>query len=263
MIDEEYGIMEEIGQGQFGKVYKGQNMRNGEIVAIKEVKMERYMQDSVLKSCINNEIYVLSQISHKNIIRLMKEIHTELYLYIVYEFCNEGNLDDYLGKKKKLSEDEAIEIMKGLLEGFKLLKKHYIIHRDIKPSNILLKDGTVKIADFGLCRTYLGKELEKEKGTLIGTPIYMAPELITGQPLNEKTDIYSLGAVFYELMFGHCPYEDSSLIELVEKQKKWPLVIPLEENPIKEKTQAILRKMLSINPDFRASWNDLFDFFDN
>jgi serine/threonine protein kinase len=125
--------------------------------------------------------------------------------YLIYEYCNGGTLTQILEKRRFLKEAEALKIFAQMVEAFKVLVKENILHRDLKPSNILFHDGVLKLADFGFC-----KELLKENDmtqTMVGSPIYMAPEVLKGQTYNCKADIWSMGVVLYEMLFGVCPYE--------------------------------------------------------
>ncbi len=119
--------------------------------------------------------------------------------YLVLEYCNDGDLDSYLKKKKYLVEDEAVGMMCELIHGFHHLYKHNIIHRDLKLANILKHDGVVKIADFGF-----SKILDEEgwAKTMLGSPLNMAPEVLQNQDYTNKADIYSLGVCYYWMLYG-------------------------------------------------------------
>ena len=105
--------------------------------------------------------------------------------------------------------------MKQLLEAFKFLYKNNIMHRDLKPDNILLHNGSIKLADFGFCKALSNKNEPIQ--TMLGSPIYMAPEVLRGQIYTIKADIWSLGIVFYQMLFGKCPYQSSSIAHLIKQ----------------------------------------------
>ena len=133
-----------------------------------------------------------------------------------------------LQKKKVLSEKEALVIFRQLLEAFKELNKNNIMHRDLKPDNIFFNDGKVKLGDFGFC-----KMLEVNMAqTMLGSPIYMAPEVLKEEIYTLKADIWSLGVVLFEMLFGYCPFESSSISNLINVIKDTDLRIPKEVNPI-------------------------------
>jgi serine/threonine-protein kinase ULK/ATG1 len=118
---------------------------------------------------------------------------------LILEFCNEGDLQAYIKRKKNLTEDEAVEFLVQILHGFKTLVKNKVLHRDFKLANILLHDGQIKIADFGFAKLMTEDEYAK---TVLGSPLNMAPEVINGKEYNNKADIYSIGVCFYEMLFG-------------------------------------------------------------
>jgi len=105
----------------------------------------------------------------------------------------------------RFSEEKATNYFKDLLKAFQILIKSNVMHRDIKPSNILLHNGIIKLADFGFCKPL--KDARDLSQTMLGSPIYMAPEILKGEAYTIKTDIWSLGVVLYEMIFGFCPFE--------------------------------------------------------
>lgn len=140
-------------------------------------------------------------------------LRTSNNVYLVYEFCNGGTLEDQIKKKKHLSEQESIVVFKQILNAFKTLFLENILHRDLKPSNILLDNGVIKVADFGFCKTLLNAQDLTQ--TMVGSPIYMAPEILKGCIYNMKADIWSMGVVLFEMLFGYCPYEDKTIASLI------------------------------------------------
>lgn len=134
-------------------------------------------------------------------------------MYLIYEYCNGGTLEQAIHKKKFLSEQESIKIFAQLLNAFKSIIKDNILHRDLKPSNILFHNNIIKIADFGFCKSL--SHSHDMTTTMVGSPIYMAPEVLKGMSYNSKADIWSLGVVFFECLFGYCPYEDQSIGKLI------------------------------------------------
>jgi serine/threonine-protein kinase ULK/ATG1 len=142
---------------------------------------------------------VLKGCDNCNIIRLYDLKKTPNNFYLILEFCNEGDLQAYIKRKKNLTEDEAVEFLVLILHGFKTLVKNKVLHRDFKLANILLHDGQIKIADFGFAKLMTEDEYAK---TVLGSPLNMAPEVINGKEYNNKADIYSIGVCFYEMLFG-------------------------------------------------------------
>ena len=130
------------------------------------------------------------------------------------------------------------------------------MHRDLKPDNIFFTDGKVKLGDFGFC-----KMLEVNMAqTMLGSPIYMAPEVLKEEIYTLKADIWSLGVVLFEMLFGYCPFESSSISQLINVIKDTDLRIPKEINPISNECETLIQKMLVKDQFKRIEWVDLFDF---
>lgn len=140
-------------------------------------------------------------------------LKTNNNFYFIYEYCNGGTLENLLAKEKKLTEQRALLIFKQLLDAFQILNKYNIMHRDMKPDNIFFHNGVIKLGDFGFCKN-LGSAEDMAK-TMLGSPIYMAPEVLKGEIYSIKADIWSLGVVLYEMVFGHCPFQSNSIANLI------------------------------------------------
>lgn len=139
------------------------------------------------------------------------------------------------------------------------MNRELILHRDLKPANILLHKDQVKLADFGFCRS-LATEKDMAK-TMVGSPIYMAPEVLFGKDYSINAEIWSLGCVLYEMLFGECPYEESSIAALIlrlEKDTKG-VIFKREKNPISIQTENLIRRMVVVNPANRMTFKELFE----
>lgn len=254
-IIENYILQESVGSGQYGKVYRGQNMKTEGTYAIKVVKIGKFKEVPKLHEFTMNEIKTLSKIENPNVIKFIEMLQTCNNVYLVYEFCNGGTLEELVQKRKFLPEGEALLIFNQILNAFKSLVKENILHRDLKPSNILLHDGVIKVADFGFCKALLGpQDLTK---TMVGSPIYMAPEILKGCNYSIKADIWSMGVVLFEILFGFCPYEDRTIARLINQIDHKPLTIPRHINKISRKTEDLLKKLLVVEPRYRIDWNNL------
>lgn len=152
------------------------------------------------------EIEVLKSLKHsQNVIELFDVYNTKNNTYIVTELCEGGDLAKKIQQKKTLPENEAVEIMKQIITGYSNLYRHSIIHRDLKPANIFIREGDVKIADFGFAM----KSTDGRKYCTynVGSPIYMPPEALNENKYSYKSDIWALGVIFYEMLTGRTPWK--------------------------------------------------------
>jgi serine/threonine-protein kinase ULK/ATG1 len=159
--------------------------------------------DAYLKESLSTEIAIMKKLKHRNIVELIDTVTTANSIYLVLEFCKDGDLKRY-SMNKRFTEDQALEILNQLIAGFSAIVKEGIIHRDLKPANVLVHDGVFKICDFGFAK-YFG-ELNRMVKTCVGTPIYMSPQVLKQKPYTSKSDIWSLGVMYYELLFGKIPF---------------------------------------------------------
>jgi serine/threonine-protein kinase ULK/ATG1 len=179
-------------------------------------------------------------------------------MYLVYEFCDGGTLEDILQKRHHLPEAEALVVFQQLVNAFKAIYSENILHRDLKPSNILIHNGVYKIADFGFCKKMTGAQ--EMTYTMVGSPIYMAPEVLKGFAYNIKADVWSLGVCLYEMLYGICPYEEKTLPALINIIDTKSLTFHPEINPISPNTENLLRKMLTQDFSKRMEWTDVLNY---
>lgn len=179
----------------------------------------------MLKSCRNN-----------NIIRLIDIKKTVNNIYLIIEYCNEGDLLAALRLKKKFPQEEALEFFVQILHAFQTLVKSKIMHRDFKLANVLKHDGVIKVGDFGFAKL-LGSEDETAE-TILGSPLNMAPEILDHKPYNSKADIWSLGVAFFEMIFGkypcshlECPSRPPTSSTCSKRSKKNPSCSRTESTP--------------------------------
>ena len=155
------------------------------------VNINEYMREA-----LRLEIRILNKINSDNIVRFKDVIETGNNYYIVQEFCNQGDLGHFLKEHKILPEHQAIAYMAQILTGFYELIRQGIVHRDMKPENILIRDGILKIADFGLARPTHDADLLE---STVGTPMYQSPQLLAMDKYTYKCDVWALGLIFYEV----------------------------------------------------------------
>jgi serine/threonine protein kinase/DNA-binding CsgD family transcriptional regulator len=252
ILKDRYRLRQSIGKGGMASVYLATDEMLMRDVAIKFLAPER-IRSSDSSERFLREARTVARLAHPNIMMLFDMGREEQWHYLVLEYLSGKNLYDLmLSQDGSLAVEDALPIIRGVLEGLDYAHRQGIIHRDIKPENILLsEDGTVKIADFGLALS--GAELRlTAAGALVGTVMYMSPEQISGETLDVRSDLYAVGAVFYELLIGRPPYENTNTIALVSQilysTYVPPRTIKLQIPPYIE---AIIMKLLSKNPEER------------
>jgi serine/threonine-protein kinase ULK/ATG1 len=207
-----------IGNGSFSKVYKAIDTDTNQYVAIKKINFFDF-SDSIKKR-IHNELFILQSLNHKNIVKFIDFEYVNNNLFIIFEYCD-GDISEYIGKIK--NEQELKQLFKGVIDGISYLHSKNIIHRDIKPQNILIKDGEPKICDFGF--SAMIKDEFYLNNTICGTPLYMSPEVLNYRPYNMKSDIWSLGILFFFIAYGYHPFNPKSIDEykrMLNHQIKYP-----------------------------------------
>lgn len=175
------------------------------------------------------------------------------------EYCRDGDLKELLRTKKGiLSESEAMHYFRQIIEGFKVLYQNRIIHRDIKPANILLHEGIAKITDFGFARVVEGDMEKSGQFSKVGTPLYMSPQILNDQKFSAKTDVWSLGMMLYEMLYGKTPWTAESPVKLFENIKNIALDFP--DKPVRsQEVKDLLKLMLIVGDKERISWLELFN----
>ncbi|KAK4578168.1 hypothetical protein RGQ29_028348 [Quercus rubra] len=211
----DYILGPKIGSGSFAVVWKSKHRHSGVEVAVKEI--DRIQLSPKVSENLLKEISILSTIDHPNIIRLFDAIETQDRIYLVLEYCDGGDLAAYINKHGKVSEAIARHFMRQLAAGLQVLQEKHLIHRDLKPQNLLLTKGEVtpllKIGDFGFARSLTPQGLAD---TLCGSPLYMAPEIIRNQKYDAKADLWSVGAILFQLVTGKPPFDGNSQLQLFQ-----------------------------------------------
>lgn len=249
---QDYMLMDVIGSGQYGKVWKAQHVKTREAFAIKAISIQEISKLEKLTEFVMSEINALELMTNPNIVKYFGKLQTANNIYLIFEFCRGGTLEDLIKKEGMLAESKALAVFDQILNAFSELRRLNIMHRDLKPSNILIDNGEAKLADFGFCKKLNG-EYDMTK-SIVGSPIYMAPELLQGRYYCTKADIWSLGVVLYEMLHGKCPYEENSIPTLLEKIKCTELrIMP----GLSLETKQLLEGMLTFNPSSRTNWSEL------
>lgn len=257
-----------LGKGAFASVFKAYDERNqNREVAVKVIPAAKLLESEDQYNLFMREIDVLRQIKGQHIVQLLDVKRTPNNLYIFTDYCDGGDLEKPMKSKKEFTEEEACSILKQIADAFVTLDNLHIVnskghtitlmHRDIKPANILFHKGSVKVADFGFAKLIddVDKDIRKAH-TLLGTPLYMAPQILNDENYSTKCDIWSSGVLFYEILFGRLPWTGHSVPNLYSNIKTKPLTFPKEvSNDVKD----LLTKMLKIRDEERTTWKDIYN----
>ncbi|CAL5401678.1 unnamed protein product [Camellia sinensis] len=206
-LDNKYIFGDEIGKGAYGRVYKGLDLENGDFVAIKQVSLENIAQEDL--NIIMQEIDLLKNLNHKNIVKYLGSLKTKTHLHIILEYVENGSLANIIKPNKfgPFPESLVVVYIAQVLEGLVYLHEQGVIHRDIKGANILTtKEGLVKLADFGVATKLT--EADVNTHSVVGTPYWMAPEVIEMSGVCAASDIWSVGCTVIELLTCVPPYYD-------------------------------------------------------
>ena len=248
-----------LGEGTYGKVFLAKHKISNVLRAIKQIQKDKANLGEEDEKAIINEINIIKSLDHPNIMKVYEYFNTDKYLSIVSELCTGGELFEKISKQKNLSEKVSKFIFKQLLSAVDFCHENNIIHRDLKPENILLESEeeakfeyfTIKVIDFGTSDK-LGKN-KTVKGQ-IGTPFYIAPEVLGNNKYNEKCDLWSCGVILYIMLCGVPPFygeTDEEIYEVVKKGK-----LEFEEpiwKTISEPAKDLIRKLLNKNIKERLS----------
>jgi len=222
----QFRIVERIGAGGMATVFKAYQPNLDRYVAIK-VLPAYHARDPVFVKRFVQEARAVAKLVHPNILQIHDFGEQDNITYIVMEYVDGGTLKDRLNLKRALPVPEAVDFMIQAAEGLNCAHSHGIVHRDVKPANMLLrKDGYLLLSDFGIAKILEGTTNLTRVGTGIGTPQYMSPEQGTGQAVDRRSDIYSLGIVLFHCLTGRVPFTAENPLTITVKHLNEPL--PLE-----------------------------------
>jgi serine/threonine protein kinase len=242
-----------IGSGAFSSIHKAYKRHTNRFYAVKKLN---YDSKSLSSNTYKKEFSILRKIEHKNIIKLHDIIldKNNEHIYLVLDYYKNGDLSQFL-KNRSLKEKYAKGYMFQLKDGLEYLIQHNIIHRDLKPQNILLDDNySIKITDFGFARKFQTNHMIS---TICGSPMYMAPEILDKKKYSIKSDLWSVGIILYQMLYGKVPFKSRNIISLTVEIHKNNINYKCDY-PISILCINLLTSLMTIDPDKRITWDTFF-----
>ncbi len=247
-----YQIVSELGKGAMGMVYQAHDPQIDRMIALKVLRQDRVVDHEFVRRFVA-EARAIGRLSHPNIVTVFDVGEDHGTIYIAMEFL-EGRSLDLLIREQTFSPDKIVDIGIQVADALEYAHHQGIIHRDIKPGNIIMTpQGHVKVTDFGIARIEgsSGQQMT-QMGEILGTPIYMPPEQVAGQPVDGRSDIYALGVVLYELTTGKHPFSGDNLTTLFNAIGNETAVAPSKLNPqVSSPLSRLIMKCLSKSPGER------------
>ncbi len=259
----DYQLLEEIGRGGYGLVYKARHLRTGQAVAVKTIRLDHEDKDKfkIRIARFEREAELCARVNHPNIVKLLDKGYSEDQKpYAVFELLEGQTLKDYIASEQGLSADQTREIMIQVLDALDFAHAQGIIHRDLKPQNIMVSQMAsrlhIKILDFGIGSfskefrsvDYRSLTLSEE---MMGTPNYSAPEQLRGESATQRTDLYAWGLILVECLTGKPLVNGRSVAEVFQQQLMLPEIV-LPSFVLSHPLAALLRRVLKKNPQNRA-----------
>ncbi|XP_050360175.1 serine/threonine-protein kinase ULK3-like [Nymphalis io] len=262
---EGYVVTEKLGSGSYSTVYKAYTKVGARsIVAIKCVDKARVKHSGAAIDNLITEIRLLKTLTHPHIVHMKHFTWDDRNIYIITEYCCGGDLSKYIHKYGRVPEKRVLYFLQQLASALKFLREKGVVHMDLKPHNMLLHKGSegkyvLKVADFGFAQ-HLSEDSTK---SVRGSPLYMAPEMLLGD-YDARVDLWSVGVIMYECLFGKAPYSSATFKELLDKiQRRAPIEIP-PNSSISAGCRDLLTRLLQHDPDKRISYEEFFahDYLD-
>ncbi|NOR15099.1 MAG: protein kinase, partial [Candidatus Aminicenantes bacterium] len=246
-----YQIVEELGRGGMGRIYKAVDNEVGEKIALKLIKPEISADKDTIER-FRNELKFARKVRHKNVCQMFDLNRERDTYFITMEYVAGEDLKNMIRMTKRLGVSTALDIAFQICEGLAEAHKQDVIHRDLKPNNIMLdREGNVRIMDFGIARSLKGKG-RTGVGVIFGTPEYMSPEQVEAKEVDQRSDIYSLGVILYEMVTGRLPFEADTPFAVGVKHKSEIPQAPRELNSnIPDDLNLLILKCLEKEKDSR------------
>jgi serine/threonine-protein kinase len=258
VIADRYELEELVGSGGMSSVFRAHDRRLERDVALK-ILHSHYGDDAESVERFRREAWSVARLSHPNLVAVIDRGEADGRQFIVFEYVDGATLKQLVESRGPLPVREAVEIAIGIARGLAFAHDSGLVHRDVKPQNVLLNgDGRPKVTDFGIARSLDGEGVT-QSGTVLGTSHYMAPEQATGRGVDAHSDVYSLGAVLYELLTGSVPFDGVSFVSVAMRHVHEPAPSVLERRPdCPLRLVAAVDRALAKDPDERFPTMDAF-----
>jgi eukaryotic-like serine/threonine-protein kinase len=252
LLGQRYEVLQILGEGGMGAVYKARDIELNRMVALKVIRPDLAGNQAIIDR-FKQELLLATQVTHKNVIRIYDLSEADGMKFITMEYVEGEDLRGLMQKKGKLTPEEAVEIMQQTCRALEAAHSAGIIHRDLKPQNIMRdKTGRILVMDFGLARTLEGDGMT-QTGALVGTMDYMSPEQALGKDLDQRSDLFALGLIFYELLTGKMPYKaDSVVASLLKRTQERAAPVSSHDNTIPGPLSNIVGKCME--PDVKLRY---------
>src|SRR5436305_5145462 len=261
VLAQRYEILEILGEGGMGAVYKAMDRELSRPVALKVIRPDLAGNQAILDR-FKQELLLAREVTHKNVIRIYDLGEAEGMKFITMEYVEGEDLRTLINEKNKLAPEEAVEIMQQVCRALEAAHSVGIIHRDLKPQNIMRdKSGRILVMDFGLARTLEGDGMT-QTGALVGTMDYMSPEQALGKELDQRSDLFALGLIFYELLTGKMPYKAESVVaSLLKRTQQRAAPVSSHDATIPQALSNIVGK--SMEPDVKLRYQSAAEFLND
>jgi serine/threonine-protein kinase ULK3 len=255
----EYQFLDKLGTGSYATVFKATHKKTKENVAIKCIETTELSNSA--KDSIITEIRLLKTLKHQYIVEMKDFLWDDKNIYIVMEYCNYGDLARMIKSRTVLPESTCRIFLRQLSAALQYMRSNEVSHFDLKPQNLLLARSstnviTLKVADFGFAQ-YL--KLDEANTQIKGSPLYMAPEILLKHCYDCRADLWSIGIILYECLFGKAPYSSKTMQELLDKIKNLQKIQLPPNSKISAACEDLLTRLLKHNPEERISFEDFFN----
>ncbi|PIN14758.1 Ca2+/calmodulin-dependent protein kinase, EF-Hand protein superfamily [Handroanthus impetiginosus] len=243
-LERDYRVGEEIGRGRYGVVSKCHSAVTGQCFAVKTIEKSLVQNDAVDRLCLDNEAKLMQLVSgHPNVLGIVDVYEDDEFLHVVLEYCGSGDLLERITARPVFGESEARRVMVPLMEAIAHCHHRGVAHRDIKSDNILFNNyNELKLADFGSAEYFGNGQL---MSGIVGTPYYVAPEVVSGRDYNEKVDVWSAGVVLYIMLAGIPPFYGETAKEIFEAVVRANLRFPRGVfSLVSSEAKDLLRRMI-------------------